>query len=365
MEGLDTRTSESAGGHASDDVVLDTVELGFPWVTVDPFLVTVHHRDHYPTGNADMGPATRSGQRDSDSDPSSPGWGMYFGSVVPGFPEHPHRGFETVTISRQGTIDHSDSLGATARYGAGDVQWLTAGSGIQHAEMFPLLDQSGPNTNELFQIWLNLPASDKMVDPYFTMFWHEDLPRTVLKDDKGHATEVIVVAGAFGDIPPLAPPPESWASKEAADLAIWQFAAEPESEWTLPTAASSETQRMLYVYEGSVMIEGGLLEAPVAVRLRSEAAVVLSAGSHGVSALVLQGRPIGEPVAMGGPFVMNSQPEIEEAYRDYHRTGFGGWPWSNADPVHPRSTPRFARHPDGRTEFPEDLDRRDTEQGTE
>lgn len=139
---------------------------------------------------------------------------------------------------------------ATARYGDGDVQWLTAGSGIQHAEIFPLRNHDRPNTSELFQIWLNPPAADKMVDPYFTMFWHEDLPRTVLKDDNGRATEVTVVAGAFGDIQPLTPPPESWAAKNTADPAIWQFSAEPESEWTLPTAAGSETRRMLYVYEG-------------------------------------------------------------------------------------------------------------------
>ena len=94
------------------------------------------------------------------------------------FPQHPHRGFETVTFVRQGFIDHSDSLGATARFGRGDVQWLTAGEGIVHCEMFPLLDLDGPNPCELFQIWLNLPAADKMVEPYFTMLWNEDIPRT-------------------------------------------------------------------------------------------------------------------------------------------------------------------------------------------
>ncbi|MFN6059709.1 MAG: pirin family protein, partial [Burkholderiales bacterium] len=97
------------------------------------------------------------------------GWSMYHGQTIPGFPSHPHRGFETVTIVRQGHIDHSDSLGATARFGPGDVQWLTAGKGIVHCEMFPLRQTNAPNPCELFQIWLNLPASRKMAEPHFTM----------------------------------------------------------------------------------------------------------------------------------------------------------------------------------------------------
>jgi redox-sensitive bicupin YhaK (pirin superfamily) len=353
MERLETQHSEPGVEQSTERVVLETAALGFPWVTVDPFILTVHHRDHFPAAGADMGPATTEGRREVNADPSTPGWSMYYGDVVPGFPEHPHRGFETITVTRRGMIDHSDSLGATARYGEGDVQWLTAGAGIQHAEMFPLRDQDGPNPSELFQIWLNLPAADKMVEPYFTMFWNEDLPRTVLKDDDGHATEVTVVAGSFGDIQPLAAPPESWASREGADLAIWQFEAEPEAEWVLPAASGRQTVRMLYVFEGSVTVGDQHLEAPIAAMLRPDVAAVLSAGTDGSSSLLLQGRPIGEPVAMGGPFVMNSQEEIAEAYRDFHRTGFGGWPWATANPVHARSTPRFAHHPDGRTEYPE------------
>jgi redox-sensitive bicupin YhaK (pirin superfamily) len=353
MEKNITDGTETTIRSQRDSVVLETLELGFPWPTSDPFIVTVHHVDHFPAGNAGMGPATTEGQRAPDSDPSSAGWGMYYGRVVPGFPQHPHRGFETVTFVRKGIIDHSDSLGATARYGAGDVQWLTAGRGIQHAEMFPLRDESGPNTSELFQIWLNLPAADKMVEPYFTMSWREDVPRTVLKDDAGPATEVTVVAGAFGDIQPLPAPPESWASKSEAELAIWQFLAEPSAEWTLPPTRQSETVRTLYVFDGSVSINGSNFESPIGVVLRSDLPVVVGAGQEGAQAIILQGRPIDEPVAMGGPFVMNSPREIEDAYRDYHSTGFGGWPWEATDPVHPRATPRFALHPDGREEFPE------------
>jgi redox-sensitive bicupin YhaK (pirin superfamily) len=356
MEGDNTDSAEASVRSRSDHAVLDTFNLGFPWTVFDPFIVAVHHVDHYPAGNPEMGPATSDGQRDVDADPSTPGWGMYYGRVVPGFPQHPHRGFETVTFVRKGAVDHSDTLGAAARYGVGDVQWLTAGRGIQHAEMFPLRGQDGPNTLDLFQIWLNLPGADKMVEPYFTMLWREEMPGTVLKDDAGHSTEVTVVAGAFEGIQPLPAPPDSWASKEEGEVAIWQFLAEPGSEWTLPPTVQSETVRTLYVFEGSVEVDGEAMEAPIGAVLRSDRPVVVSAGSGGSQVIILQGRPIGEPVAMGGPFVMNTQQEIEEAFRDYHSTGFGAWPWEAADPVHSRSTPRFARHPDGRTENPEEDD---------
>ena len=162
--------------------VLQTVPLGFQWPTIDPFLFCVHHLDHYPAGNADLGPvAPLDGRADRQRlRRRSTAGGCTTAARVPGFPVHPHRGFETITFVRQGLIDHADSLGAAARYGRGDVQWMTAGKGILHAEMFPLLDRDGPNPAELFQIWLNLPAADKMVDPHFTMLWDQDIPRHVV-----------------------------------------------------------------------------------------------------------------------------------------------------------------------------------------
>jgi len=169
MEGKDAAPSTASDPERKADVPTATASnnpivrvkpLGFPWETVDPFLFCVYHDDAYPRANAQMGPEASLAGRDIGQDFSrKDGWSMYHGETVPGFPSHPHRGFETVTIVRKGLIDHSDSLGATARFGGGDVQWLTAGKGIVHSEMFPLLDAGAPNPLELFQIWLNLPAA--------------------------------------------------------------------------------------------------------------------------------------------------------------------------------------------------------------
>jgi quercetin 2,3-dioxygenase len=340
------------------DAVIEKVPLGFQWATVDPFLFCVHHLDRYPEANEHMGPNASLAARDIGMDFSgADGWRMYHGSTVPGFPQHPHRGFETVTYVRQGFVDHSDSLGATARFGPGDVQWLTAGKGIVHCEMFPLLDRDGPNPCELFQIWLNLPASDKMVDPYFTMLWSEDLPRVVTRDDDGRTTEVTVIAGEFAGMRPPPPPPDSWASRADSDLAIWHVVCEPHARFALPPAAGPDTVRTMYVFEGGAHVGEHDLEASTGAVLRAGERVELRAGPYGAEVLVLQARPIGEPVAQYGPFVMNDQAGIEQTFADYRTTGFGGWPWPTDDPVHARDAGRFAQHPDGRRETPAVLQR--------
>jgi redox-sensitive bicupin YhaK (pirin superfamily) len=337
--------------------VLQTVPLGFQWATVDPFIFCVHHLDKYPEANEDFGPAASLEARDLGMDFSgADGWRMYHGHIVPGFPQHPHRGFETVTYVRQGYIDHSDSLGATARFGRGDVQWLTAGRGIVHCEMFPLLDRTGPNPCELFQIWLNLPASDKMVDPYFTMLWRDDIPRRTTRDEQGRSTEMTVIAGEYGGARAPAPPPDSWASRAESDIGIWHGVHEPGAHWVLPPALGGVTARTLYVFEGSVRVGDHNLEASTGAVLVSDEPVALAAGPYGAETLVLQARPIGEPVVQYGPFVMNDRAGIEQAFADYRETGFGGWPWPVDDPVHPRDVGRFARHPDDRLDVPGELE---------
>jgi redox-sensitive bicupin YhaK (pirin superfamily) len=270
---------------------------------------------------------------------------------VPGFPSHPHRGFETVTVVRRGLLDHSDSLGAAARYGQGDVQWLTAGRGIQHAEMFPLLEQGKDNPLELFQIWLNLPSSNKMAEPHFSMLWDNTIPRAVVKDAGGRKTELAIVAGRYAEHQAPAPPPNSYASMSGSDVAIWTIKMAPGARFKLP-AAPAGANRALYFFKGSAL-RIGKREVPPRhiIELVGAAAPVLHNGSDETELLLLQGRPIGEPVAQQGPFVMNTREEIRQAFEDFRRTRFGGWPWPSNDPVHGRED-RFARHINGRLERP-------------
>ncbi len=332
--------------------------LGFQWPTIDPFLFCVHHLDHYPAANGELGPDASLDDRPIGNDfvpqGDGDGWRMYHGTRVPGFPQHPHRGFETITFVRQGLVDHSDSLGAAARYGRGDVQWMTAGSGIQHAEMFPLLDDEAPNTLELFQIWVNLPAADKMVDAHFTMLWDQDIPRHVVTSGSDEpAVTVTVIAGRLGNEEPPAPPPASYASRPDADVALWHVSFEPGSSWTMP-AATDGVARVLYVFEGDGISLGTgddveiVANATGAVVDAAREVVITSAGR--TEMLVMQGRPIDEPVAQQGPFVMNTEDEIRQAFSDYRATRFGGWPWDEPDPTHGADDTRFARHADGRIE---------------
>ncbi len=322
--------------------------LGQRWQTHDPFLFCVHHIDLYPAGNDRLGPSAPLGGRDLGQDfEGKDGWRMYHGAEVPGFPGHPHRGFETVTYVRKGLIDHSDSLGAAARFGRGDVQWLTAGEGIVHSEMFPLLDAERPNPLELFQIWLNLPADDKLVEPHFSMLWDGDIPRL-----RADGVEVTVIAGDLDGLRPPPPPPHSWASRPEADVAIWHIVLQPGARWTIPKARGAETVRTLYLFEGGgVDIDGTAVGPRAGVVVRSD--VDLDVGSEeGSELLLLQGKPLREPIARYGPFVMNTEQEIEQAFLDYRETQFGGWPWPTEEPVHTHADGRFAKRPDGTLEQP-------------
>ena len=352
---LNATQKESLKIKSEEDMnpIITIKPLGFQWDTIDPFLFCVHHEDYFPKGNEKLGPdqSYLKGRHLGDDFIIKDGFRMYHGKTVPGFPGHPHRGFETITVVRKGLVDHADSLGAAGRYGNGDVQWMTAGKGVQHSEMFPLLDKENDNTMELFQIWLNLPAKSKMAEPHFTMFWKEEIPIHSEKDANGKLTKVEVIAGKLSEKIPLNPPPNSWASDPNNAVAVWNIKMEPGAVWKLPKTLSG-INRTLYFYQGdSLELANVSVKNYHAVVLKPDLDVEIKNNENSEAGiLILQGRPIGENVSQYGPFVMNTKDEIRQAFDDYNRTQFGGWPWPRYDQVHGSEKGRFAKHADGKIE---------------
>jgi quercetin 2,3-dioxygenase len=327
--------------------------LGFMWETSDPFLFCVHHLDNYPKGNDQMGPAASLAGRNLGQDfTTKDGWRMYHGETIPGFPAHPHRGFETITVVLKGFVDHSDSHGAAGRYGNGDVQWMTAGSGLQHAEMFPLLNKEKENPLELFQIWLNLPRTKKFAEPFYTMLWAEDIPVLIKKDKNGKKIEITLIAGQIEDTVAPHPAPDSWAHDPKKEVGVWLIKMEPGAKWTVPSA-SLEVNRTLYFYRGGeIKVAGIQIESYRSLEMLADQEIIIENGNDEAFLLLLQGMPIDEPVVQHGPFVMNTAAEIHQAFADYRKTQFGGWPWEKYDNVHPREKGRFAKYAKGKEEIP-------------
>lgn len=337
----------------TNKIIYNVKPLGFMWDVADPFLFCAHHLDNYPAGNDGMGPdASLAGRALGQDFTIKDGWRMYHGKKVPGFPVHPHRGFETVTIVLTGIVDHSDSWGQAGRYGGGDVQWMTAGSGLQHCEMFPLLNKDAGNPAELFQVWLNLPKARKFAKPHFKMLWSENIPKHRITDSDGKSTEINVIAGSIADVRAPDPAPDSWASEPGNRVAIWTIKMDPGVRWTLPKT-EPDIRRTLYFYRGdSVSVEGTSIQVSHSFSVRPDQDLHIENGRSEGLMVMLQGRPINEPVVQHGPFVMNTDAEIRQAIADYRQTGFGGWPWERDDQVFPREQGRFAKYADGSVETP-------------
>ena len=355
-----------------EKVILSVSDLTTPFETPDPFIFCVYHNDNFPAGNEKMeAPRKGNGADFSGKD----GYSMYHGDKIPGFPQHPHRGFETITCAMQGIVDHADSLGNAGRYGNGDLQWMTAGKGVCHGEMFPLINQTEPNTLRLYQIWLNLPKKSKMSDPDFKMHWSEDIPKVISEKSDRHLKsmnyKVDVWAGEFGGIKALEPPSNSWASNPqnfVLILGIEIYSCEEKIIIPGVDISAIETgdkpdnnkiNRALYYVDGpgGVVINGSrVFKSKCALMIDATKELYIerfeetenkacdnSEHKNPVKCLLLQGRPINEKVVKHGPFVMNSNDEIQDAFRDYQETKFGGWPWPERGVVFPRERGRFAR----------------------
>ncbi|CAK9056907.1 unnamed protein product [Durusdinium trenchii] len=331
--------------------IIKAEPMRFPFECESPFLFAVYHLDHYPAGNAEMGPEASLRGHNMGADFNHPsGWSMYHGKSIPGFPRHPHRGFETITVTRRGWVDHTDSLGNAGRFGCGDAQWMTAGKGINHSEMFPLLNREGENVLELFQIWINLPKRSKMVEPSFKMFWAEDLPS--LKDTSG--PEVVLIAGHLpGFNAPPAPPPDSYASEKSSDVLVVTLKIPLGSSWTLPafTGDVKGLSRNAYIHTGQQSkVADQVISGQKRLKLRPDMDTSFAPVDAPMEVLILQGSDIGEPVVQHGPFVGNSREDIAKAFKDYQESEFGGWPWPSDALAHERSQQRFALYSDGRKE---------------
>ncbi len=324
--------------------------MDFQLQVKSPFIVCFHHKDLFPRGNGKGEPAYYLPNRriGEDFNHASP-WRMYYGDKVPGFPVHPHRGFETVTVMMEGYADHFDSKGSKGRYGEGDVQWMTAGAGVQHSEMFPALSSEKESPMELYQIWLNLPKKSKFAKPDYSMFWNEEIPVIEEKNGEG-LTRVKVIAGKYKDKQALTPPPDSWAFDPENHVSIWLIDMEAGVQFTLPKV-SSTISRMLYYSDGdSVDLEGMELKSGYYADLEGNEEIRIRNGHFRSRFLLLEGEPINEPVAAYGPFVMNTRAEIQEAFADYESTAFGGWPWDRNDPINPVDAGRFANYRHGEKE---------------
>ena len=325
--------------------------MGFPWPTEDPFLFCAHHNDQYPPGNSEQGidRAFVSDRALGSDFTLKNGFRMYHGKSVPGFPYHPHCGFETITLVTEGYIDHSDSLGAKARFGKGDVQWMTAGSGVQHSEMFPLLDTEKSNKLELFQIWLNLPKASKYVDPHFDMIWDYEVPKW-----KKEGVFTRLIYGSHGGFEQHKCPPNSWAVHPENQLVVAQFILDPGATLSLDKV-NVGISRNLYLYDGEELIyDEGSLTKNEGLQIEASERVILTNSSKKEAYLILmQGKPINEPVAKYGPFVMNESHEIESVIAKYRITEFGGWPWPKAEMTHGSDPIRFATYPDQSTIYAE------------
>jgi redox-sensitive bicupin YhaK (pirin superfamily) len=217
---------------------------------------------------------------------------------------HPHKGFETVTVAYQGELEHRDSSGGGGKIGAGDVQWMTAGSGIVHEEFHSQEFTRNGGTLQMVQLWVNLRAKDKSAKAGYQTLLKAQIPTLPLPQDAG---TVRVIAGAYGG--------RNGAAKTFTPINVWDVNLRAGKSAELPLPDGHTTTFL--VLSGEVEVDGGkAAEGDLAIFQRSGNGISLKANAE-TKLLVLDGEPIAEPIVGQGPFVMNSRAEIEQAFEDY------------------------------------------------
>ncbi|MBK1711643.1 pirin family protein [Rubrivivax gelatinosus] len=219
---------------------------------------------------------------------------------IAGFPDHPHRGFETVTVMVQGRMRHRDSAGHEGSVGPGGVQWMSTGRGLVHSEM----PEQQDGAMEGFQLWLNLPARTKMGEP-----WYRDIDAAAVPVWQGEGVRARVVAGRTHGV-------AGAVERDTTEPLILdlELAAGARFEQPLPAAHNA----FVVVYRGSALLGGReLARGPMVILANGGDGIVLEGGAAGARVLLVAGQPLGEPIAQYGPFVMNSNQEIFEAVEDF------------------------------------------------
>ena len=218
---------------------------------------------------------------------------------IAGFPDHPHRGFITLTYMLNGHMLHQDSMGNKGDLKSGAAQWMKAASGIIHSEM----PQQTAGLMRGFQLWINLPARDKMSDPAYQEFSPETFP-----EYSGDGIKVKVLCGQYQQIRGPIQDPNT-------NVQYFDVTLEPGRQFSHPL--SSDLRSFLYVFEGDATVAGTeVAQHSLAVLTRGDD-LVLSAGANGVRFILVAGKPIGESIVQYGPFVMNTEAEIQQAMTDY------------------------------------------------
>ena len=223
---------------------------------------------------------------------------------------HPHRGFETVTIAFQGEVEHGDSVGNRGVIGPGDVQWMTAASGIIHEEFLSheFLQRGG--VLEMVQLWVNLPAKYKMIEPKYQPILSRDIPVIQLPDNGG---QVRVIAGEFAGVQGVA--------STYSPVNLWDIKLNPGKTGELIVPEGNNT--MLFVRQGKMKIGSSEVGPADLVLLEPEGTRIILQASEDTSLLLMGGEPIAEPIVASGPFVMNTEQEIRRAMMDYQSGRMG------------------------------------------
>jgi hypothetical protein len=250
----------------------------------DPFIFAVHHVHSFKAGE------------------------------VAGFPAHPHRGFETITYVLEGGFNHGDSRGNKGSYGNGDVQWMTAGSGVLHSEMF-ITDKDKPTHFDGFQIWLNLPAKLKMSEPTYQMLWKNDVPVVDIRDEATNKNvNIKIIAGKVGD--------KQAKIEKSVPLSFLHVKIDPNHEWNFNIP--KEHNNFLYIIKGEAIFDDTKVSNQSYVLMGHDSDTFsVKSGNEGVEFLLFEGQPYNEPFAHRGPFVMNTQQELQQAWTDFYSGKFG------------------------------------------